>query len=60
MIGVFVMAVLLGLPAEEKLRKAMIYLLPFNTLLGLICTFLGVIIFDKRVANLRFIKSLRE
>jgi len=60
MIGVFVMAVALGLPAAEKLRKAMVFLLPFNTFLGLLCTYLGVIIFDKRVANLRFIKSLRE
>ena len=60
MLSVFLMAKLLGLPAEEKLSKAMIYLLPFNTFLGIVCTFLGVVIFDKKMSNMPFIKNLRE
>lgn len=59
-IGMFVMVVALGLPAEEELRKAIVFLLLFNTFLGLVCTYLGVMIFEKKVANLPFIKGLNE
>lgn len=58
--GVFFAATLLGLPAAEKLRGALVFLAPFNGFLGAVSVYLGLVIFDKKIQHLSVIKNLKE
>jgi hypothetical protein len=58
--GVFFAATFLGLPSAEKLRDALIFLIPFNGFLGAISVYVGLVIFDKKLKHLSVIENLRE
>lgn len=60
MLGVFAVAIYFDFPAAEKLRKYIVYLIPINFVLGLTGTQIGIILFDKRLHKLPFIKNLQR
>jgi len=57
-LGVFAASLLLGLPAAEKLAKALVLVLPLNFVIGAISGYLGVLLFDRRVSRLKVMKDL--
>jgi len=60
MLGVFAVAVYFDFPAAEQLRKYLVYIVPINFVLGLTGTWLGLVVFDRRLAKLRFVQSLQH
>jgi hypothetical protein len=58
--GVFLAATLLGLPSAEKLRSALIFLIPFNGLLGAVSVYAGLIIYDKKLRHLSVFNNFKD
>ncbi|HWM92709.1 MAG TPA: hypothetical protein VN493_18235 [Thermoanaerobaculia bacterium] len=58
MFGVVGASVLLGLPAKDQLLKALAFILPLNFILGLIGTYLGLKIFDRRVVRIGYVRRM--
>lgn len=59
MLGVFGVAVYFDFPAGEKLKSAIVYVLPVNFVLGMLGTWLGIALFDAKISRIRFVQSLR-
>lgn len=59
MFGVFGVAVYFDFPAAEKLKQYIVYIIPINFVLGVLGTWLGVLLFDKRLHRVPFIKNLQ-
>jgi len=60
MLGVFAVAIYFDFPAAEQLKKYIIYIIPINFILGLIGTWIGIVIFDKRLNKISFIRNLQR
>lgn len=57
--GLFIALSVMGMPAAESLKRALIILLPFNAFLGGLGTYLGVLLFDRKLKHLTVIKNLQ-
>ncbi len=60
MLGVFGVAVYFDFPAAEKLKSAIVYIVPINFALGMFGTWLGLVIFDRRISRIRFVQTLQQ
>lgn len=58
MLGVFGLAIYFGFPAAEQLRSAIYAILPINMILGLIGTYIGLTIYDRKLAQVAFVRNL--
>ena len=59
-VGTFIAAIILGLPAADKLRSAIYFLLGIYSVMGLISGWLGVLLYRKKLSNLALFKRLAE
>lgn len=59
MFGVVGASILLGLPAKDQLLKALAFIVPINFVLGMIGTYLGVKIFEQRVARIGYVRKMQ-
>ena len=60
MFGVYGAALLLGLPGEERIRQVIVYIIPINFALGLFGTWLGLMLFEKRLSKTNFVRKMTE
>ncbi len=58
--GVVGAAVVLGLPAADRLLPFLGVLIPLNMALGLVGTFIGLRVFDRRVVQLGYVRRMHE
>lgn len=58
--GVFVSATILGLPAAERLAKALYFLIPMNFIISCIGALTGLWLFGKYLSKMPFIQNLSE
>jgi len=60
MLGVFGVALYFDFPAAETLKSAIAYVLPINFVLGMLGTWLGLTVYEKRISRVRFVQSLQR
>lgn len=58
--GVFIAVKILGLPAAEKLAKALYLLLPLNFIISSIGAMVGLWLFGKYISKMSFLQNLKD
>lgn len=59
MLAVFAIALYFGFPAADQLKKYIAYIIPINLGLGVLGTWIGVRMYDKRLYRVPFIQNIQ-
>jgi len=59
MLAVFAIALYFGFPAADQLKKYIAYIIPINLGLGVLGTWIGVRMYDKRLCHVPFIQNIQ-